>query len=94
MNVPDNLLEQKLWQREKYWLAQLFTLSHGLNSTHRIGIVLIRNILGNDLSVCFPDYNFRLLDFDYYLKYQSKTFYFKIGRAIKKDTLLSESLLE
>ena len=34
VNVPDILLEQKLWQREKYWQAQLFRLSHGhgLNS--------------------------------------------------------------
>ena len=31
VNVPNNLLEQKLWQREIYWQAQLFTLSHGLN---------------------------------------------------------------
>ena len=31
VNVPDILLEQKLWQREKYCQAQLFTLSHGLN---------------------------------------------------------------
>ena len=29
-NVED--LEGKLWQREKYWQAQLFTMSHGLNS--------------------------------------------------------------
>ena len=26
-------LEHKLWSREKYWQAQLFTLSHGMNST-------------------------------------------------------------
>ena len=26
-------LEGKLWCREKYWQAQLFTLSHGMNST-------------------------------------------------------------
>ena len=32
VNLPDNLLEQKQWQHEKYWQAQLFTLSHGLNS--------------------------------------------------------------
>ena len=31
MNVPDILLEQKLWQQQKYWQAQLFTLIHGLN---------------------------------------------------------------
>ena len=24
----------KIWQREKYWQAQLFTLSHGLNSPY------------------------------------------------------------
>ena len=29
---PDKL-DSKLWQREKYWQAQLFTMSHGLNST-------------------------------------------------------------
>ena len=26
-------LEGRLWCREKYWQAQLFTLSHGMNST-------------------------------------------------------------
>ena len=26
-------LEGKLWSREKYWQAQLFTLTHGMNST-------------------------------------------------------------
>ena len=26
-------VEDKLWCREKYWQAQLFTLSHGMNST-------------------------------------------------------------
>ena len=26
-------LERKLWCREKYWQAQLFTLSHGMNGT-------------------------------------------------------------
>ena len=26
-------LEDKLWSREKFWQAQLFTLSHGMNST-------------------------------------------------------------
>ena len=26
-------IEGKLWRREKYWKAQLFTLSHGMNST-------------------------------------------------------------
>ena len=31
VNVTDILLEQKLWQREKYWQAQLFTISHRLN---------------------------------------------------------------
>ena len=31
VNVPDISLEQELWQREKYWQAELFTLSHGLN---------------------------------------------------------------
>ena len=25
-------LEGKLWSREKYWQAQLFTLTHGMNS--------------------------------------------------------------
>ena len=29
VNVSDNLLEQKSRQREKYWQAQLFTLTHG-----------------------------------------------------------------
>ena len=28
---PDKL-DSNLWQREKYWQAQLFTMSHGLNS--------------------------------------------------------------
>ena len=42
-NVEVHLIEQveegdydvegKLWCREKYWQAQLFTLSHGMNST-------------------------------------------------------------
>ena len=32
VNVPDNLLEQKLWQREKYWQVQIFILCHELNS--------------------------------------------------------------
>ena len=31
VNVPDILLEQKLWQREKYWQVQLFTLRHRLH---------------------------------------------------------------
>ena len=26
-------LEDKFWPREKYWQAQLFTLTHGMNST-------------------------------------------------------------
>jgi len=26
-------LECKLWSREKFWQAQLFTLSHGMNSS-------------------------------------------------------------
>ena len=26
-------LEGKLWSREKYWQTQLFTLTHGMNST-------------------------------------------------------------
>ena len=26
-------LEDKLWSKEKYWQAQLFTLTHGMNST-------------------------------------------------------------
>ena len=26
-------LEGKLWYREKYWQAQLFILSHGINSS-------------------------------------------------------------
>ena len=26
-------IERKLWSREKYWQAQLFTLSHGMNSS-------------------------------------------------------------
>ena len=26
-------LEGKLWSREKYWQAQLFTITHGMNST-------------------------------------------------------------
>ena len=36
-------LEKRLWNREKYWQAQLFTLTHGLNcptewfSTNRKG---------------------------------------------------------
>ena len=32
VNIPGNLLEQKLWQREKYWQAELFRLNHGVNS--------------------------------------------------------------
>ena len=32
VNAPDNLLDQKLWQDEKYCQVQLNTLSHGLNS--------------------------------------------------------------
>ena len=32
MNVPDIFVEQKLWQQEKYWQAQLFTSSHRVNS--------------------------------------------------------------
>ena len=32
VKVYYNLLEQKLRQRKKYWQAQLFTLSHGLDS--------------------------------------------------------------
>ena len=42
-NIEVNLIEQlkehdydvegKLWCRERYWQAQLFTLSHGMNST-------------------------------------------------------------
>ena len=33
VNAPDNLLEQNLWQCEKYWHVKLFTLNHGLNFT-------------------------------------------------------------
>ena len=29
VNIPGNLLEQKLWQHEKYWHAELFRLNHG-----------------------------------------------------------------
>ena len=32
VNVPDILLEQKLWQHQKYWQMQLFALSHEINS--------------------------------------------------------------
>ena len=42
-NIKDQLIEKvqesnydlegKLWCREKYWKAELFTLSHGMNST-------------------------------------------------------------
>ena len=28
----DYLIDKFLWEREKYWQAQLFTLSHGLNN--------------------------------------------------------------
>ena len=93
MNVHDSLLEQKLWQREKYWQPQLFTLRHGFKSLHWIGIVLIGKVIENDLSMYFPNGTSRLLDFDYNLKYQYKTFYFKICKAIKKDTLLFGNLL-
>ena len=34
-------LEGRLWCREKYWQIQLFTLSHGMNSSHGAGIVPI-----------------------------------------------------
>ena len=32
VDILDNLLKQKLWQPEKHWQAQTFTLSHGLKS--------------------------------------------------------------
>ena len=32
ISTSSQKLEQKLWLREKYWQAQLFTMSHGLNS--------------------------------------------------------------
>ena len=28
----DGNIDKVLWEREKYWQAQLFTLSHGLNN--------------------------------------------------------------
>ena len=48
---------------------------------------VVENVTENDLSVSIVFVN-------YHLKYQCKTFYFTICRAIKKDTLLFESLLE
>ena len=33
INVHNYDLGGKLWSREKYWQAQLFTLTHGMNRT-------------------------------------------------------------
>ena len=30
----DDDIDNVLWEREKYWQAQLFTLNHGLNNPH------------------------------------------------------------
>ena len=61
LNTPDNLLDQKLQQGEKYCRVQLFTLSHGLNY-HQIDIALIGKVIENDLLVYFPNGKFRLSD--------------------------------
>ena len=88
VNIPD-----KIWQCEKYCQVQLLYISHGLNSPSD-WYYINRKGYTKYLSMYFPNRNFRLLDFDYYRKYQCKTFYFTICRAMKEDTLLSESLLE
>ena len=85
VNVPDNLLEQKSWQREKYWQAQLYTLSQGSNSSldwYGLNRKSYRKWLVN----LFPKLQFYIVRYDYYLKYYCKTFYFTIWRAMKKYT--------
>ena len=32
VSAPVDKLENVLWEREKYWQTQLFTITHGLNS--------------------------------------------------------------
>ena len=61
----------------KYLQAQLFILKHGLNSSSDLYY-----LIQNDLSMYFPNGNFRLLDFDYYLKCYCNFFFFAKCRAM------------
>ena len=41
----DDDIDKVLWEREKYWLAQLFTLSYGLNNA----MLWTEEVVGNNI---------------------------------------------